>query len=154
MTYQNSYQLLTKLTHLFYLMVINYRHCYCGRSCIAFKVKGGSSNCIDIVSSFCKSWHSTANHKKSKVLIFSRRTSKTIREMKFLLDNKPLEIVQDFTYSGVKITSTGNFQNHRSIIKEKAIHALFNVSKTIDFKKLKPKQAEKLFDTLISPIWL
>ena len=26
------------------------------------------------------------------------------------------------------------------------------VSKTIDFKKLKPKQAEKLFDTLISPI--
>ena len=72
--------------------------------------------------------------------------------MKFLLDNKPLEIVQDLTYLGVKISSTGNFQNHNSITREKAIHALFKVFKTIDFKNLKPKQAEKLFDTLISPI--
>ena len=116
------------------------------------KSREGLRNCIDIVSSFCKSWHLTVNHKKSKVLIFSRKTSETIREMKFLLHNKPIEIVQDFTYLGVKISSTGNLQNHRSITKEKAIHALFKVSKTIDFKKLKPKQAEKLFDTLISPI--
>ena len=116
------------------------------------KSREGLQSCIDIVSSFCKSWHLTVNHKKSKVLIFSRKTSKTIREMKFLLHNKPLEIVQDFTYLGVKISSTGNFQNHRSITKEKAIHVLYKVSKTIDFKKLKPKQAEKLFDTLISPI--
>ena len=116
------------------------------------KSREGLQNCIDIVSSFCKSWHLTVNHKKSKVLIFSRKTSKTIREIKFLLHNKPLEIVQDFTYLGVKILSTGNFQNHRSITKEKAIHVLYKVSKTIDFKKLKPKQAEKLFDTLISPI--
>ena len=116
------------------------------------KSREGLQNCIDIVSSFCKSWHLTVNHKKSKVLIFSRKTSKTIREMKFLLDNKPIEIVQDFTCLGAKISSTGNLQNHRSITKEKAIHALFKVSKTREFKKLKPKQEEKLFDTLISPI--
>ena len=117
------------------------------------KSREGLQNCIDIVSSFCESWHLTVNHKKSKVLIFSWKTSKTIREMKFLLHNKPLEIVQDFTLNlGVKTSSTGNFQNHRSITKEKAIHALFKVSKTMDFKRLRPKQAEKLFDTLISAI--
>ena len=55
----------------------------------------GLQNCIDIVSSFCESWHLTVNHKKSTVLIFSRKTSEN-----FLY--KPLEIVQDFTYLGVK----------------------------------------------------
>ena len=108
------------------------------------KSREGIQNCIDIVSSFCDSWHLTVNHKRSKILIFRRKTGKTIREMKFLLNNKPLEIVQDLTYLGVKISSTGNFQNHRIIIKEKAIHALFTVSKIIDFKKLKTKTSGKI----------
>lgn len=116
------------------------------------KSSEGLQNCIDVVSSFCKSWHLSVNHKKSKVLIFKRKASKYIREKKFFLNNQILEIVQEFTYLGVKISSSGNFQNHKTLTKEKALHALFKLTKTVDFKRLKPKQALKLFDTLICPI--
>lgn len=116
------------------------------------KSSEGLQNCINVVSSFCESWHLTVNHKKSKVLIFSRKRSKTISEKKLTLNNKHLEIVQEFTYLGVKISATGNFKIHQTQSKEKALHAFFKLTKTIDFKRLKPKQATNLFDTLISPI--
>ena len=53
---------------------------------------------------------------------------------------------------GVKITSTGNFNAHLDQSKEKALHAFFKLSWTVDFKELKPKPANMLFDSLISPI--
>ena len=116
------------------------------------KSKTGLQKCIDIVSEFCESWHLNVNHKKSKVLIFTKKTSKSVREMKFLINNEVLEVVPEFTYLGVKISSSGNFQKHKDMTKGKAIHALFKVTKTVDFKRLKPQKANQLFDTLISPI--
>ena len=52
----------------------------------------------------------------------------------------------------VKLSATGNFSAHQTRSREKALYAFYNVTRSVDFKKLKPKQASMLFDTLISPI--
>ena len=70
----------------------------------------------------------------------------------FILNNKIVDIVNEFTYLGVKLSSTGNFANHLNLSREKSLHAFFKLAKTVDFKLLKPNQANTLFDSLISPI--
>ena len=79
---------------------------------------------------------------------------KYISEKNFFLNKRVAEIVQEFTILpvGVKISSTGNFQNHKTLTKEKVLHALFKLTTTVYFKRVRPKQALKLFDTLIRPI--
>ena len=62
----------------------------------------------------------------------------------FTLNNK--------TYLGVKMYSTGNLKTHQQHTKEKAIHAFYKLTQTVEFKRLKPKQANNLFDSLLSPI--
>ena len=52
----------------------------------------------------------------------------------------------------MKLSSTGNFSTNLTQLKEKALHAFSYLTRTIGFKKLKPKQANRLFDVLISPI--
>ena len=110
----------------------------------------GLQNSLNAVSQFCKKWLMTINEKKSKVMIFANK--KLSKPPTFTINTKPIDIVNEYTYLGVKITSTGNFSAHLKQIREKALHAFFNLSRKIDFKKLKPTQANKLFDSYISPI--
>lgn len=70
----------------------------------------------------------------------------------FNINSKPLDHVNEYTYLGIKIISTGNFSTHLKLIREKALHALFSISRKIDLKKLKPSLAGKIFDTFVSPI--
>ena len=70
----------------------------------------------------------------------------------FTFDKKEVQTVQEFTYLGVKMSNTGNFLGHLTQTREKAMHAFYKINRTVDFKKLKPKQANKLFNSLISPI--
>ena len=53
---------------------------------------------------------------------------------------------------GVKLSSTGNFTTNQTQSREKALHAFCNLTSIIDLKRLKPKHANKLFETLIVPI--
>ena len=116
------------------------------------KSKEGLQNCINTVGNFCSEWQMNVNEKKSKIMIFSKKRGKKINQPSFTINKKTLEIVHQFTYLGVKITSTGNFNAHLDQSKEKALHAFFKLSRTVDFKELKPKPANMLFDSLISPI--
>ena len=114
------------------------------------KSREGLQNCINSVSDFCTKWQMTVNEKKSKVMIFSKKRFK--QNPTFTFNRKEIQTVQEFTYLGVKMSNTGNFSGHLTQTREKAPHAFYKVTRTVDFKKLKPKQANKLFDSLISPI--
>ena len=92
------------------------------------------------------------NDKKSKVMIFRKKSTRKLKQNLFTLNNNKLETVQEFTYLGVKLSATGNFSAHQTQSREKALYAFYNVTRSVDFKKLKPKQANLIFDTLISPI--
>jgi len=92
----------------------------------------------------------TINEKKSKVMIFAKR--KQNKPPSFTINSKELDQVSEYTYLGVKISATGNFALHLKQIREKALYAFFKISRRIDFRKLKPKHANRLFDSYVLPI--
>ena len=57
--------------------------------------------------------------------------------------------MQEVTHLGIKMTATGNFNASHFQSKEKALQAFFGVTRTIDFKKLIPKQANKHYLMLL-----
>ena len=83
---------------------------------------------------------------KTKVMIFIKRAKKNI-DANFHIDNEPVEIVQNYTYLGTVISSTGNF----SLALDK-FHALFSLRKHTNLSKLSPFLASKIFDAMVSPI--
>ena len=86
-------------------------------------------------------------------MVFQRRAKKD--DYKFHIGNETIDIVQNYTYLGTRISSTGNFTisvislNH---LREKALHALFRLRRHVDFSSLKPSLSSKIFHTMISPI--
>ena len=84
-------------------------------------------------------------------MTFQKRAKKLI-ESNFHIDNEPVEVVQNYTYLGTLISSTGNFSLALDKLKEKALHALFSLRKHTNFSKLPPDLANKIFDAMISPI--
>ena len=91
------------------------------------------------------------NPKKTKVMIFQKRAKKCT-ETSFHIDNEIIEIVQNYTYLGTLISSTGNFSMVLDKLKEKAPHAPFSLRKHTNISKLSPLLANKIFDMMISPI--
>ena len=63
-----------------------------------------------------------------------------------------IDIVRDYTYLGTRISSPRNFTLSLEHLPQKALHALFSLRRHTDFSKLKPSLANKIFDTMISPI--
>ena len=90
------------------------------------------------------------NPKKTKVMVFQRRAKKD--DYKFHIGNESIDIVQNYTYLGTRISSTGNFTISLNHLREKALHALFSLRRHVYFSSLKPSLASKIFDTMISPI--
>ena len=62
--------------------------------------------------------------------------------------------MDDYTYLGIKITSTGNFALAEETLKEKALRALNASKRLLNLSMLLLKIAEKRFDTLVKPIVL
>jgi hypothetical protein len=93
------------------------------------------------------------NTKKTKIMIFQEHQSK-IQNLHFHIGSKNLDIVQEYTYLGLKLTPNGKFSLAQQQLSEKALHALFKIRKNLDFHKLSPKIATKIFDSIITPILL
>ena len=91
------------------------------------------------------------NPKKTKVMIF-QKSAKKCTESSFHIVNEIIEIVQNYTYLGTVISSTGNFSMALDKLKEKALHALFSLRKHTNISKLSPLLANIMFDMMISPI--
>jgi len=118
---------------------------------ILSRSKTGLQNCLNTLSSYCKSWMLKINPKKTKVMIFQKRSKKSI-DISFKIDTEPVEIVQEYTYLGTRLTPTGNFTLALDQLKEKAMHALSNIQKHTLLSRLKPKTASQIFDTMILSI--
>ena len=74
-------------------------------------------------------------------------------EFRFLIDNQIIDVVQEYTYLGTQMCSSGNFSVSREHLKEKALHALFSLRRHMNLSNLKVALACKVFDTImISPV--
>ena len=85
----------------------------------------------------------------------SRRLSNLQKENATLASTfamKKIDIVQNYTYLGNCISSTGTFTLSLDHLRQKALHALFSLRRNTDFKSLKSSFACKIFDSMISPI--
>ena len=66
--------------------------------------------------------------------------------------NKSIEIVQEYTYLGIKLTSNGNFTLAQKNLCVKAIRAIFKIRKYADLSKFPQHIVFKIFDATIIPI--
>ena len=65
----------------------------------------GLKSSLNSLERYCRCWDMKTNPAKTKVLIFSNG-----RVSNFTLDNMPIEIVREFKYLGLTITSTCSFK--------------------------------------------
>ena len=69
-----------------------------------------------------------------------------------LIDGQIIDVVQEYTNLGTRISSSGNFSVSREHLKEKVLQALFSLRRHTNLIKLKTSLACKIFDTMISTI--
>ena len=70
----------------------------------------------------------------------------------FNIGTDPIEIVQEYTYLGTRLTPTGNVTPAVEHLKEKALHAFSSTRKHTLLNRLNPNTASQIFYTMIFPI--
>ena len=118
---------------------------------ILSKSKQGLNNSLKKLETFNSTWLLEVNLKKTKVMVFHKTGRKT-KNICFSINNYPLEIVQEYTYLGVKLTTSGSFNLCQKTLAEKGLTALYKVYKQIDLFRLPLRSANKIFDAAITPI--
>ena len=115
--------------------------------------KSGLQNCLNKLHEWCNRWLMEVNIKKTKIMIFQKYNSK-LPNLHFYIGNKKIDIVEEYTYLGLKLVPNGKFKLAQKQLSEKGLHALYKTRKHLDFHKLSPKIATKIFDSIIAPILL
>ena len=94
--------------------------------------KQGLQNCLDQLKIWCETWLMEINFKKTKIMIF-QKTNKKHKIPTFSFGNETLQITQEYTYLGLKLTPNGKFTVAMKTIANKAIQALFAIKKKVIF---------------------
>ena len=118
------------------------------------KSKNGLQNCLNKLYEWSKKWLMEINMKKTKIMILQKHNSKKSQNLNFLLGNSSVDITNEYTYLGVKLTSNAKFSIAQQQLSEKAMDALYKIQRHLDLHALTSKIAIKIFDSIISPILL
>ena len=113
---------------------------------ILSRSKLGLPNYLNVLSSYCETWMLKINPKKTKIMIFQKRPRKST-DINFNIGTESIEIVQEYTYLGTRLTPTGNFT-----LALELLHAFSSLRKHSTLHRLRPNTASQIFDTMIFPI--
>ena len=80
------------------------------------------------------------------------KTGRKTKNIFFSINNYPLEIVQEYTYLSVKLTTSGSFNLCQKTQAEKGLNVLCKVCKQIDLFRLPLRSANKIFVAAITPM--
>ena len=108
---------------------------------------------LNKLSKFCNEWGIDINESKTKVVIFGKE-SELNTNLNFLLDNKPVEIVDSYCYLGIILHKSGKLTPAINDLKNKSMRAFFGLKRTVNRSKLSFRSLATLFDSLIKPIVL
>jgi hypothetical protein len=112
----------------------------------------GLQKAINCLGHFGDKWGMTVNCKKTKVLIFQKR-GVTPKKLNFMLQNRKIEIVQEYTYLGILFTKSGSLKPASILLAKKAKKAMFRLRNVLHSQSiLDPNIHLKLFDSMIRPI--
>ena len=107
---------------------------------------------IDSIVKYSESWGLEINVKKTKICIFEKR--KSICDINFYINGKVVEIVDSFTYLGIKFSYTGTFKLAVQCLHEQAIKAYHGLLLVFDKVPLDIKTKLALFNSMVVPILL
>ena len=107
---------------------------------------------LDAMKSYCEMWKLKVNSDKTKIVIFSRSKNRSREE--FYFNNNKLDILEDFTYLGIKFNFNGKFDKAKKHLCDQARKAMFSVLKKARSLCLDIDLQIHLFDTMIAPILL
>ena len=105
-----------------------------------------------VFQTYCSTWKLTVNISKTKVLIFSR--GKRHGNYRFTFDNTELEIVKEYKYLGVFLTSSGSFNKTKTYLALQANKALFSLFRKTRNQSLSIDLQIELFNKTVKPILL
>ena len=74
----------------------------------------GLQNALSTVSQFCRDWMMNINTKKTKAIIFQKKCRKsTLDKQLFYMNEDKIDIVNSYTYLGVRFSSNGSFKENK-----------------------------------------
>lgn len=107
---------------------------------------------LDSFYEYCTLWKLKVNVEKTKVVCFSK--GRLPSNLRFVFDNKELEIVKSFNYLGIILNRTGNFNLAIKAQADKGTKAMYEVLKLSNAHNLSISCTFDLFDKMVKPILL
>ena len=105
---------------------------------------------LDSLHDYCEKWKLVVNISKTKIIVFSRGKVTRLPEWKFGQEN--IDVVQDYTYLGIKMNFNGKYRKAMEKQISQAKRALFSLFSKARKLNLPPDIVCHLFDACILPI--
>ena len=106
---------------------------------------------MDHLQSFCQTWALTVNLEKTRIMVFQKRPRGQGNPHRFLLGSTDIEHTHSYTYLGLKITSTGNFNLAINDLRDKGRKAFYAIKKSSNIE-IPVRIWLKIFNSIIEPI--
>lgn len=118
---------------------------------ILSKTKEGLQQLLDEIDTFSQTWALKINFTKNKIMIFQNRS----RENKYIFraGNQVLQHTHEYTYLGLKLSSTGNFNLAVNELKAKAMRIFYMIKNTIRHE-IPVQTWLKILKAIIEPVAL
>ena len=120
------------------------------------ETKSGLKNCLAKLESYCNDWGLKVNPLKTKVLVFNKKFTNTIKNMIFYIDGNPIAVTNSYCYLGVEVSNTGSFVKATDILYKKGLKSLYSIYSSLDVRsdQSSTRLFLKLFDSLVKPVLL
>ena len=137
-----------ELNTLFKIFVI----LYVDDTVVLAESEEGMQNALNIFQLYCKQWKLEVNVNKSKIIIFSKRKSRS--NFEFKLQHETIEVVDSFSYLGIFFKYNGCFSESRKKLVNQAHTSLFSIYKSIRNQNIPIDLQLKIFDAMVERILL
>ena len=109
---------------------------------------------LNILHDYCMKWKLTVNKDKTKILIF-RKGGRIPDNLHFYYGNSEIEIVSQYCYLGVVMTTCGSWIECQKTLAGQAQKAIYKLkSYLFKYTNLSVEHVLELFDKLVKPILL
>ena len=109
----------------------------------------GLQKSLFLLESYCHKWQLVVNTKKTKVLIFNKKS-----ENRFTYKSEELQNVNEFKYLGIVFHKSGTFTKAIKDLACRASRAMFKLQSILKNLRTNPRLSIKLFDSVVKPIAL
>ena len=108
---------------------------------------------LDLLEKYRQTWALTVNMKKSKIMIFQKRSRSQGNTYKFRIGTNHIEHCTNYNYLGLNIKCSGNFNLAINELKEKARRAFYAIKKKVSIE-IPIRIWLKILESIIEPIAL